>query len=201
MVFGLSPCRTSPLLTTMFAVPSFSFSGCLVGFVDAVLSSFLFLSGAGETQTFLWVCPCVLFFVHADSIFNPYAFIYPWVRLQPLFFFSFRRRLSLVWRWSVAFVWSLSSWGVFAGFVLSASSCLHMLCIREIDGGSVTIVTPLIIFMVVFWGLGWGPMTRMPPWRAELVSPPHPLPAECCKGRPRKGVGDSIRRQPYCHAM
>ena len=45
-----------------------------------VLSSFLFFSGAGETQTFLvWVSPCVLFLVHADSIFNPYVLldIYP----------------------------------------------------------------------------------------------------------------------------
>ena len=45
-----------------------------------VLSSFLFLSGAGEPQTFsVWVSPCVLFFLHADSIFNPYALldIYP----------------------------------------------------------------------------------------------------------------------------
>ena len=31
--------------------------------------------------------------------------------------------------------------------------------------------------------------------------PPHPLPAECCKGQPRKGVGDNNVRQPYCHTV
>ena len=38
-------------------------------------------------------------------------------------------------------------------------------------------------------------MTRTPPWRAELVSPPppHPLPAEHCKGQSKKGVGDGFR--------
>ena len=30
---------------------------------------------------------------------------------------------------------------------------------------------------------------------------PHPLPAECCKGQPRKGVGEMHMRQPYCHTL
>ena len=30
---------------------------------------------------------------------------------------------------------------------------------------------------------------------------PHPLPAECCRGQPSKGVGDNPTRQPYCHTV
>ena len=30
---------------------------------------------------------------------------------------------------------------------------------------------------------------------------PHPLPAESCRGQPRKGVGEVGARQPYCHTM
>ena len=35
----------------------------------------------------------------------------------------------------------------------------------------------------------------------RMASPPHPLPAERCKGQPRKGVGEDGARQPYCHTM
>ena len=35
--------------------------------------------------------------------------------------------------------------------------------------------------MVDFGDPGWGPVTRTPPWRAELVSPPPHPPAERCK--------------------
>ena len=33
------------------------------------------------------------------------------------------------------------------------------------------------------------------------LTPPHPLPAERCKGQPRKGVGEDWSRQPYCHTL
>ena len=33
------------------------------------------------------------------------------------------------------------------------------------------------------------------------LTPPHPLPAERCKGQPRKGVGEDGPRQPYCHTL
>ena len=60
MVFGLSPFRTWPLFATMFAVPSFSFSGCLVGFVDAVFSLlFSFSQVLGKPKPSWFGCPLV----------------------------------------------------------------------------------------------------------------------------------------------
>ena len=40
------------------------------------------------------------------------------------------------------------------------------------------------------------------PRHTDSVSPPpHPLPAERCKGQPRKGVGEDRIWQPYCHTV
>ena len=51
----------------------------------------------------------------------------------------------------------------------------------------------------LFGACGWGPRSRAS--LAPTRSHPHPLPAERCKGQPRKGVGDNIGRQPYCHTV
>ena len=41
---------------------------------------------------------------------------------------------------------------------------------------------------------------QRPAWPTR-ADPPHPLPAERCKGQPRKGVGEDSARQPYCHTV
>ena len=46
---------------------------------------------------------------------------------------------------------------------------------------------------IVFWGVGWGPISRVSVDTQIRSHPPHPLPAEHCKGQSRKGVGDIAR--------
>ena len=63
----------------------------------------------------------------------------------------------------------------------------------------------IAIVIVFFFGpCGWGPISRVLPSVVTHrfgLTPPHPLPAECRKGRPRKGVGDNLGRQPYCRTL
>ena len=118
MVFGLSPFRTWPLLTTMFVVPSFSFSGCLVGFVDAVFSLLFSLSQAlGKPKPFWFGFPLVPSFSCTrtpSSTRTPCSTSTPrsGSRHCVCFFFS-----VVIVRWSgggrLRFVWSLSVRGVF----------------------------------------------------------------------------------------
>ena len=73
---------------------------------------------------------------------------------------------------------------------------------HSLFGGRETIISPLpFIIMVTFsgaWASHGGPIGTAYQIRGRS---PHPLPAERCKGQPRKGVGDRIGRQPYCHTL
>ena len=84
-------------------------------FVDAVFSLFLlFLSGAGETQTFLvWGSPCVLFFLHADYDYDPYFLLLTYTKATPrTFFFPFGCFSALVM--------------LVLGFLVGVLGCLSM---------------------------------------------------------------------------
>ena len=81
-------------------------------------------------------------------------------------------------------------------------------CLDRVRRGRETRHLPphfLIIIMVVFWGLRVGTdILCVAPQRGNALirsHPPHPLPAECCKGEPRKRVGDNRQRQSYCHTL
>ena len=195
MVFGLSPFRTWPLFATMFAVPSFSFSGCLVGFVDAVFSLlFSFSQALGKPKPSWFGFP----FVFSSSCTRtPSSTRTSCSTSTPrsgsshcCFFFSSSSFACLVVVGCVCLVSeSLSGWVCFVVFVLSAAACLHMLCIREFVGGSVT---------MVFFG-AWGE-DQWPACVLNWSHPPHPLLPNAVKDGPGRGWG-TIRRQPYCHAM
>ena len=136
-------CRPSgpdPCCATMFAVPSFSFSGCSVfssaPFFSLSFSLSLSLSGAGETQTFsgVWDSPCVLFIVAADS---PSSTRTPCSTTTPrsgsracLFFFFLRRRRSRVWWWLFSVCLVSVVWGCVCRVLVFASvlvgCCMHM---------------------------------------------------------------------------
>ena len=92
-----------------------------------VFSSLLFLSGAGETQTFLvWVSPCVLFFMAAIAHSDPYSELrtYTQVSARSCVFFSFvvvdrwycgsRSRFA----WSLSGFWPLAFGSVFGWFLV-----------------------------------------------------------------------------------
>ena len=192
----------------MLVVPSL-FLLCPV-WSSAPFSLFLFFSGAGETQTLFgdWDSLCVspTWPRTMSLIRTPCSTSSPRFRTCSCFFCFFRRRRrSLVWWWSVAFcLVSLCLGGVFLGLVLAALFCTHMYCdhVRETGQKDKTSFAPLgIIVMIIFGEKGEDRFPACLPDTQIRSHPPHPLPAECCKGQPRKGVGDNIVRQPYCHTL
>ena len=132
IMFGFVPFRTCPLLAQLFVCP-LSFFVCLV-WLPTTFSLFLSLSGAGETQTpfGVWVSPCVLFFLDADFVDNPYIELSTFPKASPphlpfFFFFFFRRRRSRVCWW---LVWLCLFSGWLGGFF--GAACLVALHARSV---------------------------------------------------------------------
>ena len=67
--------------------------------------------------------------------------------------------------------------------------------------GSQTIIWRPSYHHDCFLGYECEPASRGSSGSLSGLHSPHPLPAECCKGQPRKGVGDDATRQPYCHTL
>ena len=178
LVWSLSPSSPDPCLVFV-GVPLFFF--CLVGFVDAVFSLlFSFSQALGKPKR---GSPCVSPLRPSTTTSIRSSSFSPSPRFPPRLVFYFSRRRSR---------------GCFSGvFLIALSVCLVVcvgffglfLCIackmynaqsfwREGDNH---LPPPFHCHGDCFWGLG-----------------SHPLPAECCKRQPRKGVGDRIGQQPYC---
>ena len=185
-----SKCVLSPLL----------FPGCLFGIVDAVLSSCLFLSGAGETQTPVWGFGVPLVFFHPGHALRLQSVpLAPHLHLghAPATVFFFRRRRSRVW-WFV----SVCLWGVGMVGCFGFGGSLHALLLHLSEKrGSQTIIWRPNYHHDCVLGYECGPASRGSSESPSGLHSPHPLPAECCKGQPRKGVGEDDTRQPYCHTM
>ena len=178
---------------------SLSLFVCLVG-SSATFFLFLFLSGAGETQTpfGVWVSPCdsSSWTRSTSSTRTPSSAPTPRLCPAPVFFifFLFRRRSSFRLG---------CSWIGVVGLVFLVVGCLlvcfcmqwKMLVGRFKRGRETRHLPPhfLIAIVIVFFrGLRVGTDIPCVAQRGNTPNrshPPHPLPAERCKAQPRKGVG------------
>ena len=143
--------------------------------------------------------PLCLFILATISLFNSYALLHTYIKVTaprlPLFFFFASSSF-------VGLVVGIVAVGcvlvrVFFRFVV-VGCCLHARCIMHpfFLGG----ISPLpVIIMVITFGSRASHGVPMGMAYQIRGRPPHPLPAERRKERPRKGVGDDNARQPYCH--
>ena len=207
IMFGFVPFRTCPLFALMFVSPlSFLLftSVCRRRFslflfslsLSQVLGKPKPISGLGF--------PLCLFILATISLFNPHALLHTYIKVTAprlFFFFSSRRRRLLVWwlaLWRlVAFLFGFFFFSVCGGGLLLACKMYNA---QFFLGGRETIISPLpVIIMVIIFGSRASHGVPMGIAYQIRGRPPHPLPAERRKERPRKGVGDNIARQPYCH--
>ena len=201
LVWSLSPSSPDPCLVFV-GVPLLFF--CLVGFVGAVFSllfSFSQVLGKPKPPSGGFGVPLV--FLLRGRALRPRSvhlhFLLHQGSRPALFFFLSRRRSRGCF--SGVFLVALSVCLVVCVGFFGGSSALHARCImHSLFGGRETIISPLpFIIMVTVsgaWASHGGPIGTAYQIRGRS---PHPLPAECCKGQPRKGVGDRIGQQPYCH--
>ena len=212
-LFGLVPFRTCPRVRFGVCCPLFllfcygdvrrrRFSLCL--------SLSLSLSGAGETQTpfGVWVSPCDSSSWTRSAMTTRSSCSAPLTRSgsRTCFFFFFLSSSSFAGLVVVGLgllVFCLAGWFLLAVSFFCGGALLCALrarcCLGRFRRGRETRHLPphfLIAIMIVFRGLRVG--TDIPcvaqrgstPIRSH---PPHPLPAEHCKGQSRKGVGDTYR--------
>ena len=186
-VFGFCMCPSSSLLYGWFRR-------------RRVSSSLLFLSGAGETQTPFGGFGVPLVFLPPGQVL-PHGSVHRAPHLPlgfapaPVFFFHV---VVVVVRWLFGgrsrFVRSLLVWRCVVFFLHA-----HVMLLQEIRGSQTIIWRPYYYYHHIL-GQSENPHPVAPQPLSGLHSP-HPLPVERCNGQPRKGVGDRIGRQPYCHAV
>ena len=169
--------------------------------------SLLSLSGAGETQTPLgvWGSLCVSSSWPRTAFSTRTSCSTATPRPCPRTSFFFFRFAGMV-------VVDLGLFGLslfggcfffFFGSRFVVGTLLHALVMhwQEIRGSQTIIWRPYYHHDFFLGRLSENPR---PVARLELLSglrSPHPLPAECCKGQPRKGVGEDRVWQPYCHTL
>ena len=149
----------------------------------------------------VWGSPCVSASWPRSSswIRTPCSASTPRLRPRTCVFFFFR---------VVVVRWLCGGRSRFCSVSLGLAVCVvvffflhaHVMLLQEIRGSQTIIWRPYYYYHHVL-GQSENPHPVAPPEPLSGLHSPHPLPVERCKGQPRKGVGDRIGRQAYCHTL